>query len=413
MATRDEANPLLRDDLLRGEPLSLVGICLDSDTERLLKPLVEPVSLVRLRTHLVDYGSEDPDAIVVGMGNPPPDICLVDFDKDRRAAALAAERIHAHAPETAIFTVSSQAQPELIIQAMHSGCSEYLVKPLDREQFLEAVARVGGHKRVRQERYNGEVMVFLGAKGGCGVTTLVTQLGALLASSCARKTLVVDVHFDLGDAALYLGLTTYRYNFFELVENTDRLDAELLHSFVKHHASELDLLPAPEGIARARPVPTEAMIQTFDFLRRHYEFILADLPLGFGDYNLEMIRHADQVYIVTVAEVAALRNVARHLNYWSRKEIPPEKIRVVLNRHHKRGTITDEQIERAIQRTLFWKVPNQYSQVITTITGGDPQAHLSSEVTRSLERWAAAIGSKPEAANREKGGMGIRGLWGR
>jgi pilus assembly protein CpaE len=155
------------------------------------------------------------------------------------------------------------------------------------------------------------------------------------------------------------------------------------------------------------------MIQTFDFLRRHYEFILVDLPPGFSDYNLEMTRYSEQVHIVTVAEVAALRNVVRHLDYMNRKEILPERIRVVLNRHHKRGTITDEQIEKAIQRPLFWKVPNQYSQVITTITGGDPQAHLSSEVTRSLERWAAAIGSKPEAANREKGGMGIRGLWGR
>jgi pilus assembly protein CpaE len=155
------------------------------------------------------------------------------------------------------------------------------------------------------------------------------------------------------------------------------------------------------------------MIQTFDFLRRHYEFILVDLPPGFSDHNLEMIRRADQVYIVTVAEVAALRNVARHLDYLGRKEILLERIRVVLNRHHKRGTISDAQIEKALQRPLFWNVPNQYAQVITAITGGDPQARLSSEVTRSLERWAAAIGSKPEAANREKGGMGVRGLWGR
>jgi pilus assembly protein CpaE len=256
-------------------------------------------------------------------------------------------------------------------------------------------------------------MAFLGAKGGCGVTTLVTQLGALLANSFSRKTLAVDLHTDLGDAALYLGLTKYRYNFFELVENTERLDGELLHSFLKHHASGLDLLPAPEGIAPARPVSTEAMVQTFDFLQRHFEFILVDLPTGFGDHNLEIVRRADHIYIVTVAEVAALRNVVRHLDYLGRKEILPDRIRVVLNRHHKRGTITDEQIEKAIQRPLFWKVPNQYSQVITTITGGDPQAHLSSEVTRSLERWAATIGSKPDTANREKDTGRILGLWSR
>jgi len=238
-------------------------------------------------------------------------------------------------------------------------------------------------------------------------------LGALLASSCSRKTLVVDLHTDLGDAALYLGLTKYRYNFFELAENTHRLDVELLNSFLKHHASGLDLLPAPEGSAPARPGTTGAIAQTFDFLRRHYEFILVDLPPGFSDHNLEMIRRADQVYIVTAAEVAALRNVVRHLNYLGRKEISQEKIRVVLNRHHKRGTITDEQIEKAIRRTLFWKVPNQYAQVITAITGGDPQARLSSEVTQSLERWAVSIGGQPEAANIEKGNGRFLRFWSR
>jgi pilus assembly protein CpaE len=413
MATRDPSDPLSREDLLRGDPLSLVGICLDSETQRLLKLMGGSLPLVRLRRHLDKYGGEDADASIAEMGSPPPDICLIDFDKDRREAALAAERIRANVPETALFAVSSQAQPDLIIQAMRSGCSEYLAKPLDRERLLEAAGRVGGRKRVRLERYDAEVLAFLGAKGGCGVTTLVTQLGALLASSFSRKTLAVDLHTDLGDAALYLGLTRYRYNFFELVENTDRLDGELLNSFLKHHASGLDLLPAPEGIAPARPVSTEALVQTFDFLQRHYEFILVDLPPGFGDYNLEIIRRANQVYIVTVAEVAALRNVVRHLDYLARKEILPERIRIVLNRHHKRGTITDEQIEKAIQRPLFWKVPNQYSQVITTITGGDPQAHLSSDVTRSLQKWAATVGSKPDTANREKDNGRILGLWSR
>ena len=412
MATRDPSNPPSREDFLRGELLTLVSICLDTETQRLLKLMGESVPVLRLRGHLDEYGGEDPDTIIERMGNPPPDICLLDFDTNRSDAALAAERIHANAPAMALFAVSSQAQPDLIIQAMRSGCSEYLVKPLDRERLLEAAGRVVGRKRVRLERYDAQVMAFVGAKGGCGVTTLVTQLGTLLASSFSRKTLAVDLHPDLGDAALYLGLTKYRYNFFELVDNTDRLDSELLHSFLKHHASGLDLLPAPEGIAPARPVSTQAMGQTFDFLQRHYEFILVDLPPGFGDNNLELVQRADQVYIVTVAEVAALRNVVRHLDYLSRKEVLPERIRVVLNRHHKRGTITDEQIEKVIQRPLFWKVPNQYSQVITTITGGDPRAHLSSEVTRSLEKWAGAIGSKPDSANRKDDGRTLK-FWSR
>ena len=59
--------------------------------------------------------------------------------------------------------------------------------------------------------------------------------------------LIVDLHHDFGDAALYLGLTKYRYHSYELVENTDRLDAELLQSFVLHHSSGRRSDSAPPG----------------------------------------------------------------------------------------------------------------------------------------------------------------------
>src|SRR5207249_4667235 len=234
--------------------------------------------VVRMHKDLSDYRVDDHESVLEWVGDPPPDICLLDFDSDRRSAAMVAERIHADAPETSIFAVSAQAQPDLIIQAMRSGCSEYLVKPLETEQLLNAVARVGGRRRERKEQARAQMMAFVGAKGGCGVTTLVTQLGALLAQTYSRKTLIVDLHHDFGDAALYLGLTKYRYHAYELVENTDRLDAELLQSFVLHHRSGLDLIPAPQGTEPARPITPGALAQTFEFLRLRYEFILVDLP---------------------------------------------------------------------------------------------------------------------------------------
>src|SRR5207302_11348744 len=147
-------------------------------------------------------------------------------------------------------------------------------------QLLNAVAGVGGRRRERTQPFRAQVLAFMGAKGGCGVTSVVTQLGALLANSFSKKTLLVDLHPDFGDAALYLGLTKYRYHFFELAENTDRLDAELLQSFVLHHSSGVDLIPAPSGTEPARLISPGALSQTLDFLRSRYEFILIDLPPG-------------------------------------------------------------------------------------------------------------------------------------
>src|SRR5262249_31787952 len=311
------------------------------------------------------------------------------------------------------FAISSHAQPDLIIQSMRSGCSEYLVKPVDREQMLNAVARVAGRRKEKKETYKAQMLAFVGAKGGSGVTTLVTQLGALLAKSYSRKTVVVDLHPDIGDAALYLRLTKYKYHSFELLENTDRLDAELFQSFVLSHPSGLDLIPAPESGEAFRNIPAGSVTHTLDFMRSRYEFILVDLPTLLTQESLDVIRECDQLYLVTVAEVAALRNVVRQIEYFTKKQIPQERIRVVLNRHQKRALVTDEQIEKVIKQKIFWKVPNEYAQVVKTIHSGDPTAQISnSDVARNLSQWASMIGKK-RGDEKKREGLGILGLWSR
>jgi pilus assembly protein CpaE len=414
MDSRDALRSTPRDSFSPGGPLAVVSLYLDAETQAQLKLLVESIPMVRLRTPLDNQRFDDPDSATVSLGDPPPDVCLIDFDKDRRNAASTAERIHAISPDVAIFAMSSRVQPDLIIEAMRSGCSEYLSKPIDREQFLTSVARVGGRKKDKKDQYHAQVMTFVGAKGGCGVTSLLTQMGALLAKSYSRKSLVVDLHPDFGDAALYLGLTKARYHSFELLESTDRLDAELLQSFVIRHSSGLDLIPAPDGSDPARNIMPGAMTQTFDFLSARYEYILVDLPPGLNDQNLELIRYSDQLYLITVPEVSALRNVVRQIDYLTRNDVRPERIRVVLNRYHNKSMISDSQIEKAIRRRLFWKVPNQYPQVVKTIHSGDPMANISSsEVMRNLMGWAGAVGGKPAAGEKKKEGRGILGLWNR
>jgi len=413
MSIRDALNNSPRESFSSSEPLSVVGVCLDEDTWTVLKQFAESAPLIKLRSHLSEYRTQESDS-ADWLGDPRPDICIVDFDRDRRKAAAVAENVHSAATETAIFAASSDSQPDLIIQAMRSGCSEYLLKPMGREQLLNAVARVGGRRRERLQTSRAQVLAFMGAKGGCGVTSLVTQLGALLANTLSKKTLIVDLHPDFGDAALYLGLTKYKYHFFELIENTDRLDSELLQSFLAKHGSGLELIPAPEGNDQLRRIIPGAIAQTLDFLKARYDYILADMPPGLSDENLEMIRHCDQLHMVSVAEVSALRNVVRHLDYLTRKEIPRERFRVILNRHQKRSLISDSEIEKTIGQRIYWKVPNQYAHVVKAINGGDPVAQLSSsEVTKNLRELASVLGIKPGTAEKKKEGLGLLGFLGR
>jgi len=391
------------------QQLTVLTIALDRESQRLLKLWLPSASLRELSTY------PDDNTFLESMGTSGPDVCLVDFDRDSSHAFRIAENTHQDSPDTAIFAVSSDARPDVIIQAMRSGCREYLFKPLVRDQLLQAITRAGGRRRERRERSNTQVMTFIGAKGGCGVTTIATQLAALLASSSSKKTLLLDLHPSLGDAALYLGFTNSKYHAFELMENTDRLDAELLQSIALHHSSGLDILAAPNDFETTRHAGSATISQMFNFLRAWYDFILIDLPAGLNDYTAKLIGHSEQLYVVTVSEVSALRNASRILDFMSQEDVPQEKVRVILNRFEKRSPIPESQIEKLIQRKIFWMVPNQYHQAVKTISSGDSTADISrSELIRNLKGWADSIaGSKAEAdakASRKK--RGILGLFG-
>jgi pilus assembly protein CpaE len=416
MTYQDSAGASPRESVYIGEAVSVVGLSLDDEIWRFLGLFAESTGLIQLRSRMANVrGGFDPDNVLENLGNPAPDVCLVDFDGDRRGAAIIAERLRTALPQTAVFAVSSQTQPEAILESMRAGCSEYLTKPIDREQLIKAVARIGARRREKQEQSRAQLLAFMGAKGGCGTTTLVTQFGALLSSSFARNSILLDLHPDFGDAALYLKLTKTRFHFFELLENMDRLDEDFLQSFVLKHSSGLQLIPAPEGSVSSREaLPPGALNHTLGFLRQRYEFILADLPPSLNEDNLTLIRDCDYLYIVTVAEVSAVRNVVRQMEYFAEKDIPKEKIRVVLNRYEKKNVISDAQIEKALKQKIFWRVPNQYPAVIKAIHEGDPVAQLSSsEVTRSMEEWAERVGKKPGTEiKREKSG-GLLGFWNR
>jgi pilus assembly protein CpaE len=375
-----------------GTPLSVVSICLDAKSTQRLQEFASSTPLVKLRREVKDYLDEKENSPTSLAAEDKLDICLIDFDAARERATFTAERVHELLPDTTIFAISGDSQADLIIQAMRCGCSEYLLKPLSADSLLQAVARVAG--RAKENQTNGQVLAFLGSKGGVGTTVTAAYLGAVLSRSHSRRTLLVDLHPVFGDAELYLGLLKYQHSFDELLANTSRLDADLLQSFVLRHESGLELLPAPSRPGTIKPAPPAAVGIAIDFLRSQYEYLLIDCPPGLGEGNLEALLRADQIYVIAVPEVAALRDVARYLDYFVSQSYPADKVRVVLNRCSKRDSITDEQITQAIHAPVFWKLPNQYFEVVRNINSGDPTSRsASSDLSRSFRDWAAKIAS--------------------
>ncbi len=392
---------------VRGEQLTLATLNLDADSVRRVRELAGRDGAVRLVQEIRLELGRSWGGTVAWESAAPPELCLLDFDEAPEEASRAAALLKEHYPGMALFAVSAQARPEAILQAMRSGCGEYLGKPLQGEEFLQAVRRVRG----RRERRLGRLRVLTAGKGGVGVTALAAHLGVTLARRHRRKVLLVDLHAGFGDAALYLGLAGQRYHLFELAERPERLDRALVESYVRPHASGLHLLAAPEGGQAPRPVESEALLRTLDFLRTLYEEVLADAPaeMALG----ALAASCDEVYIVTTPELAALRNTARLLGQFEQSEVLARQLRLVLNRQRKEAHFNPEQIEKALKSKLFASIPNQYEQMSHALEeglGGDGAGRAlggwlgrnGSELARGVERLAAALLEEPVARAGER-----------
>jgi len=372
--------------------LGIVTVSVDRQAAAGLRDIVESLPGFDITGELTQWDATDA-SVLDELQQRRPDVCVIDFDNNREGAALRAEQIKNAMPATAVFALASDSHPERIIEAMRSGCSEYLLKPPARERVVEALVK---HEQKKRERSapvkKGKVYAFIGVKGGTGVTTLATHVGAFAAQS-GTKTLLIDQHPDLGDVSVYLSLAKHEYHFFELVHNIHRLDSELLQGFLTTHSSGLNVLAAPDVFEAASAASETALENTLDFLREEYDVILIDCAPGLNAYNVGAIDRADAVYLVAAPELPSVRNLVRYLEHLKRFNCPKEKIKVVINRHDKRAAIRDDQIEKTIRVPIAFKVPNSYAEVVDAINTGTPISFTSkSELATTFRRWTATLG---------------------
>src|SRR5579862_959922 len=99
MTSKDLAGASPRESFYMSEPVSVVGISVDDEVWRFLGLFAGSTGLIQLRNRVGDDRGLDQDTILDSLGSPNPDICLIDFDKDRRGGAIIAERIHTALPD--------------------------------------------------------------------------------------------------------------------------------------------------------------------------------------------------------------------------------------------------------------------------------------------------------------------------
>ena len=251
-----------------------------------------------------------------------PDVLIVDV---RRAPVLppTVGMLRRQHPNTGVMIIASALEPALLVDAMRAGVTEVVAEPFEQEDLENAINRVSVNVTGTEL---GQVVGFIGAKGGVGTTTVAVNIATTLGPmSKPGRSLLVDLHQSGGDAAVFMGVEP-RFSVIDAIENAHRLDQNFLKTLVTGVTSQTDLLASPERPSAGR-LDVAKSRRVIDVAASSYRHIVLDLPRSDGSV-LDALEQLKSIYIVANQELATVRSATR-VAAMLRERYGREKVAVV------------------------------------------------------------------------------------
>lgn len=319
-------------------------------------------------------------------------VIVVDLDASRADEMQALERLAirtAGAPPIVVVTQAFDANVARTLIQMK--IADFLVKPVTPAELVRTCARAV--QPVASGDSEAEIVTFIPAVGGSGVTTLAIQTAMLLLSSGPRgrsSTCLVDLNLQHGCCADYLDLEP-RLDLTEIEPRPDRLDRQLLEVMTTYHASGLAVIAAPPRPAEMRSFDPDVVTKLLDLVSSHFDHVVIDMPRTWFAWTDDVLLGSNRVFIVSEMTVPSLKNT-KHILAAIRVRMPDgPQPQVIINRFEQRmfaPGLKRSDIEQALGTDLAGAIPNNYRLVREAIDRGVPLEEVKSgnNVTQELRK---------------------------
>ncbi|SPF56157.1 Response regulator receiver protein [Candidatus Sulfopaludibacter sp. SbA4] len=286
---------------------------------------------------------------------------IVDLSGDPEGAIKAVEKAKQAAPDLFVIVSNFHADGETVIACMRAGANEFLLQPIKRTEFRDAMGRLERAPKhaIAGESKLGKLYTFIGTKGGVGTTTLAVNFASVLAQR-KLSTVLIDLDWVGNDCAMQVGAAP-QYTLMEVAENLDRMDQALFEGFVARDPLGFFLVGPPDALEHHGHFSDHMFREFATFLVDKYDAIVVD---GGRAVSNEVVMAAAQVsaavFVVIDQEFPSIRNAQRYITYLMRMGFNQDQIKVVVNRYTKKVTATMatlEQIQSTLNQPVFYGIP--------------------------------------------------------
>jgi len=314
---------------------------------------------------------------------------------------VAAIREYTRAP---LILLVSGDSAGLLEAALEAGVADVIPLPQLTDNVVFAVRKAchQGRRAQSPDGRRGRVVTVFSPKGGVGKTVVATNLAAALAKNFGKRTLLLDLDLQFGDAAIMLGIQPDK-TIYDLVVAPGELDSEKLAGYTSAHPCGLDVLPAPLQPEDAELVTEGKLARLLEVARGSYDAIVVDTSPFFHGPMLATLDRTDDLLLLCGLDVPTIKNVRLSLQTLELLSFPAERVRVVLNRANSNVGIKRTEVERALETKIRADLPSDRAVPLAVNRGkpvvlADPGADFAKailEVTKELVAQGPGQAKKP------------------
>jgi len=273
------------------------------------------------------------------------------------------------------------------------------------EQFNPPTAR-SGHiipavPAAPKKREPARVLLFYGAKGGVGTTTLAINTAIALHKELNRRVCLVDANLQFGDHRVFLDLGLDRMSVVDLASNPS-IDIDLIKQILVRHESGVDLLLAPPSPEQAELVTHDHLPDIIHQMANEFDYIIVDVDKRLDEVNLRILDVADTIFVVMTADLPCLKNVRLVLETIGHLGYAEDKVKLILNRSNAFTGINVKNAETALKRRIDYQILNEYRSAISALNSGSPFmfAKADSPLGKNVMDFVKAMDKDAEEAPR-------------